>query len=133
MTRHFPKVIIIFLLFSCSQNTNKRNKSTATINKQKDTLKTNNNENWFSNLREVIDDTTTTYWATLQGEYTTVLYFNKEYKDTLQIEYHGQCWYSYPLKIEKDKIVVFWDDNKDCVFDIGFAEPIKDATKPEKG
>ena len=37
------------------------------------------------------------------------------------------------MKIEKDKIVVFWDDNTDCVFDIGFTKPIKGATKPAKG
>jgi len=137
VTQHFSKLIIIFLLFSCGQKTNKQlTIINATSEKQPDTdtLKTKDKgKNLFSNLSQVIADTTSTYWGNLHDNYTSILHFNNKHKDTVQVEYHGQCWYSYALKIEKNKIIVLWDDNKDCIFDIGFTKSIKGATKPAKG
>jgi hypothetical protein len=78
-------------------------------------------------------DTTATQWGNYMDNFTSVLHFSISHKETVQIEYYGQCWYSYPLKIEGEKITVIWDDNMDCKFDIGFKKPIKGTTKPVKG
>jgi len=40
-------------------------------------------------------------------------------KLTLWFGFLGQCTYEFPVKIENDKLVVYWDTIEDCVFESG--------------
>jgi hypothetical protein len=132
--RHqYSKFLLFLLLFSCGQNANRQSKQPSDTGKtfQADTLQ--ERQTRFLSVGQVVSDTTPTYWGNFTGNYSSVLHFNLDNKDTLFIEYYGQCWYAYPIKIDSNKIVVYWDDNMDCKFDIGFKKFNTKMTRPVKG
>lgn len=138
--QHFA--LVFFLLFSAScRNESKepneiRSDTVQTIGKVSNTAnpaKTARTK--FSSVEQVISDTSGVYWGNYSDNLTSILHFDK--KGFVNIEYYGQCWYTYPITIfNKDeggsRIVMRWDDVMDCKFDIGFNKPRNNVPKPTK-
>jgi hypothetical protein len=125
-------VFLIFLL-SCKQNVNQKSKphkAIKNIPQQGIAIGKSDSQRKFLNVFEVVSDTMPTRWGNYTGDYTSVLHFNIDQKDTVWIEYYGQCWYAYPYIIKGDRIIIYWDDNMDCIFDMGFKKIMAGITSP---
>src|SRR5882724_4307402 len=117
--RHISyKLLLILLSCSCSQRADRQKNQRDTVTAQ------HHVQPMFSTVEQVVSDTSEipTHWGNFTGDFSSVLHFDK--KDTVSVEYYGQCWYNYPFKIENNKIVVYWDDNSDCLVDMHFKKEI---------
>ena len=48
-------------------------------------------------------------------------------------DFNMQCSYYYPTQIDKDKLKIIWDDNKNCTYDIGVKSTFGINQYPIKG
>jgi len=85
----------------------------------------------YKNLAEVVGEKDILkYWAAEESYYPTI-HINS--KDTLKLEFNGQCTYSFPFKMEGDSMNVYWDLIENCTHDIGIKKSFGLKDKPIKG
>ncbi|MBS1511470.1 MAG: hypothetical protein JST86_11555 [Bacteroidetes bacterium] len=86
----------------------------------------------YNNLAEVVkQQDELRYWASKESYYPTV-HFN--IKDTVWMEFDGQCDYIFLYKLKGKSIVVYWwDIMQDCTHDIGIKKAARVKDKPTKG
>lgn len=117
MKKYIQALIILITLQGCSEEKKQPKNQPEVIN---DTLASKTNSppkpTVYKNIDEVVKENDIIYW--ISEMYYPALHFSWA-KDTLIIEYDGQCQYSYPIKVEQDKIVVYWDFIENCTHHIG--------------
>jgi hypothetical protein len=121
-------LLLITMLFSCGEvKKHETGSKTETSRKTSPTRKRPR----FGSLTEVIGSKEALrYWASKESYYPA-LHFDK--KDTLGLEFDGQCEYSFPYKLEGNNIVVYWDIIENCTHDIGIKKSFGLKLRPAKG
>jgi hypothetical protein len=128
MCRTIHVALLILILFSCKEL--KKNDSLEDKDLTQVTTATGKRPR-YPNLSEVIGmKDALRYWAAEESYYPT-LHFDS--RDTLWLEFNGQCAYSFPIKMRGDSIVVFWDIIENCTHDIGIKKSFGLKVQPEKG
>lgn len=137
MRSQFYILAIISLLTACNTNrtTVIESKSTDTLNQMKLINSTNTIQPEqvkkrlsFKDMSELVKKDFYSTWVNLHdGNASLALHF--QYKDTLAISYSAECWLMYPYKLDKDKIVVYWDKNIDTKYDFDIVKAINKTDK----
>lgn len=70
------------------------------------------------------------YWAAEESYYPT-LHFDS--RDTLWLEFDGQCAYRFPYALKSEEIDVYWDLIENCTHDIGIKKSFGIKQRPVKG
>jgi hypothetical protein len=71
----------------------------------------------YRTIKEVLAYTNTPR-SWMSKNYYPVFWFSYQ-RDTMNIQFDGQCVYDYPAKIKENKIIAYWDFIEDCTHSIG--------------
>lgn len=82
----------------------------------------------FQNVNEIVADSSYSTWVKLNGD-TASLALHFQYKDTLAVSYSPECWLIYPYKVDRGKIVVYWDNNIDTKYNFDIVKAINKTDK----
>ncbi len=82
----------------------------------------------FKNISEIVADSSYSVWIKKKdNNFSLALHF--QYKDTLAVSYSPECWLMYPYKIDRNKIVVYWDNNIDTKYNFDIVKAINKTDK----
>lgn len=88
----------------------------------------------FTNVLEVVQDTSANAWVEFnKNSASLALYFNLDLRGTLSVLFTTECWFYYPIKVENDKIIVYWDNYIDSKHDFDIVKAIKKIDKKYLG
>lgn len=117
---------------ACNQNSstnlNTKTDSTLTASLAGETVTCGQNTDpkrpSFKNVSEIVADSSYSYWVQLQDS-SASLALHFQYKDTLAVSYSSECWLMFPYKLDRDKIVVYWDNIIDTKYDFDIVKAIR--------
>lgn len=128
MSNILSAILLSIILFACKDV--KKNNTFQSKDLSKTTTETPKRPT-YKNLSDVVEQKEILrYWAAEESYYPT-LHFDS--KDTLWLEFNGQCEYSFPYKATNDSIVVYWDLIEDCTHDIVIKKSFGLKNTPIKG
>jgi hypothetical protein len=109
-------IVLSFILFSCKEV--KKNDTPKSKGLPKTTTATTTRKRpSYKSLSEVVGEKEILkYWAAIKSYYPTLHFITR---DTLYLEFNGQCEYSFPFKLTDDSIVIYWDLIENCTHNIG--------------
>lgn len=85
----------------------------------------------YENINEVLKDKGLRRWWSSNSDYP--MFWFSIAKDTMDIQFTGQCYYSFPCKIKNEKMVVYWDTIGDCNINMGINNTFELNKYPAKG
>lgn len=130
MFRKFTITIFSLLMFSCNSSA-KHEKSKLMISQKNEKI---TDTILFKNIVEVTNDKSGVPWVKLEKNSSScILHFNLENPQTLTIEFAPECWASFPIKIIRNEIVVYWDVNIDTKYNFEIVKAMNKVDKSLKG
>lgn len=115
-------MVILICLLSCLTQT--KTKKPDTIAHIDTTLIKTKYLPVIKQISQLNDDTCSIHWY---GGGLFLLCFEK---NKVNFFFTPKCVYSYKMKLEKDKLIFFWDYNSDCDFDRGLKKSYGVNKKP---
>ncbi len=138
MTRLILTILVLTILFSCSDNNSK-----AELNKINDTIQIQPSikiksadiihKKSFKNIHDIITDKRSYAWVNRNAKDSSssvAIHFNLNMVDTVAIAYSAECWLMFPFKASQDEIIVYWDVNIDSKYDFGIVKVINKIETP---
>jgi hypothetical protein len=128
MKQTFIILSLVLILTACNQNRKATNST-----KQNDTTylgqeKQEPQRLSFKNITEIIADSSYGVWVEKQdSSFSLALHFQE--RDTLAISYSPECWLAFPYKLDKDQLIVYWDNNIDTKYEFDIVRAIKKVDK----